>query len=386
VYCQWIQGYSIQAKDMAAVLNTLGDVFPHIQLWQGGLNDYMVIGSDAPLEIDLDRMFEVMALPAVTRSLAQALIQDPNQIAAHWVADRPDLEPWIASQPILTDAHPYLEFSTLRFLLRSDEERIRSALLEFDLPPRMAAAASPVLAEEFRAAADAGRQTRRALQRLEEAAKARDGGATLDGLLEVARWAATDARSLHRVAQVLALIEPEENPALEERVRETEARLLRESSYLRSQRAKASEELLWPFTRKFEHDGDPEVERLDAEIRRAIEARDDRRVLESVRRLRGRAPDSWRGLAIAGELLLDSEGPEQARPYLLKAWIRNPESRAVPYRLAHVYTRTEKRDLAFAFLRRAVENGLPVGAIAADPALAPLRDDPRFRSLMVQSP
>ncbi|HXV76699.1 MAG TPA: fused MFS/spermidine synthase, partial [Candidatus Polarisedimenticolaceae bacterium] len=384
LHCQWIQGYSIRAEDVAAVLHTLGSVFAHVQFWETGFGDYLVIGSEMPIELDLDRVYQTMALPEVALSLGRVLIQDPNQLAAHWIAGRDELEQWIGGQRVLTDDRPYLEFAAPLFLLGSDEARIRQALLEFDEPPALAPSAPPALAEEFRAALGQARSRRRAMHRLETAVMARDGGATLDGLLDVARWGATDARSMKRVDQMLTAIEAESNPALAERVGATAERLRRDAPYLARAGADRTEPatMYWPFTRSFDYETDAEAERLEAEILRAIEARDRERMMDQARRLLARAPQSWRALSTIGALLLDERGPEAARPYLLKAWIRNPASRAVGHRLAHVYAGTGRPDLAIRFVERSIANGLSPELVAADPGLAALRDQPAFRELV----
>ena len=109
-------------------------------------------------------------------------------------------------------------------------------------------------------------------------------------------------------------------------------------------------------------------------------------MLATARRLLERAPDSWRALATVGALLLDREGPQPARPYLLEAWIRNPASRAVSYRLSHVYARLARPEPALAFLGRAIDNGLPRATIAADPVLQSLRDHAIFQTLLAETP
>ncbi len=389
LHCQWLQGYSIEAGDVAAVVKTLAEVFEHVQFWETGYGDYLLIGSERAIEIDLERVYEIMGRPAVSRSLAHVLIQDPNQLAAYWIADRRELEAWIAPRPVLTDDRPQLEYSVSRFLLGSDEERIRQALLEFRLPPPLTAASSAPLAQEFLDAFERGRRRQQAMQRLVAAMQAKDGVATLDGLLDVARWGATDARARKRVATLLKSIEATPNPALDARVRETAARLRQDAPFPGEPEEAgvgeaARERWDWPFTRAFAHEGDPEVGRLETEIRQAVDAHDEGRVLELARRLVERAPDSWRGLTTLGVLLMEREQPELARAYLLRAWIRNPSAPAVSYRLAVAYARLGRTSLALDFLGHAIGNGLLRERLAADPELAPLRDLPEFQALLAR--
>lgn len=54
LFLQWFQGYEVDTKTMAMVLNTLASVFPEVQVWRTLKNDLLLVGSNSTLEIDFD--------------------------------------------------------------------------------------------------------------------------------------------------------------------------------------------------------------------------------------------------------------------------------------------------------------------------------------------
>jgi len=391
LYCHWIQGYSIRSEDFAAVLRTLNDVFPHTQLWEGGFGDYLAIGSRTPIRIDLDRIYFAMSRPAVAVSLEPALVQDPLQIAQHWVAGRAELERLGGSRPILRDDRPYLEFTAPRSLLVTDESAVREALIAHAGRPELPPGGPPELSEEFLRIVDRNRLRLEAIQSFEAASVSRDAGIALEGMTRLARSGAIDARAMMRVAELANTVESQSEGAVGDRARASVERLQASLPQLREfQKLESGAQGIppWPFSRRFAHEDDPQVERLVQEIRQSVSARDDERVLRLARELLDRAPDSWRALATIGALQLEHDGAAAARSNLLEAWIRNPGSRTVAYRLAHVYAALGRNDLALSYLGRALENGLPLdrASLAADPLLAPLRAEPGFLQFLERIP
>lgn len=61
-----------------------------------------------------------------------------------------------------------------------------------------------------------------------------------------------------------------------------------------------------------------------------------------------------------------------------------PDAPVALYRLALSHLAGGRRDDALAALARAVTHGFPANRLAADPALGPLRDDPRFQALVAR--
>jgi spermidine synthase len=52
--CQWAHTYDISDADLRSIVATFAAVFPHVQLWQVGDGDILLIGADDPLEPRID--------------------------------------------------------------------------------------------------------------------------------------------------------------------------------------------------------------------------------------------------------------------------------------------------------------------------------------------
>jgi len=100
------------------------------------------------------------------------------------------------------------------------------------------------------------------------------------------------------------------------------------------------------------------VQALIEAVRRTASEAETADALANGRALLERAPDSWIGLAAVGTSLATLEGPDAARPYLLKAWVRQPTSGTLAYRLAQIYAQQERPGMALDFLDIALDGGL----------------------------
>ncbi len=54
LFLQWFQGYEVDTKTVAMVLNTLASVFPEVQVWRTLKNDLLLVGSNSTVEIDFE--------------------------------------------------------------------------------------------------------------------------------------------------------------------------------------------------------------------------------------------------------------------------------------------------------------------------------------------
>ena len=45
----------MNADDFAAVIGTMASVFEYVQLWETGFTEYLILGSDEPIVIDVDQ-------------------------------------------------------------------------------------------------------------------------------------------------------------------------------------------------------------------------------------------------------------------------------------------------------------------------------------------
>jgi spermidine synthase/tetratricopeptide (TPR) repeat protein len=79
IMCQWLQRYEIGEREFKSVLATFAREFPHAQLWcvlPG--SDYLLIGSDQPLRVDLARLKARQAEPRVVSYLRTGSFDEPT--------------------------------------------------------------------------------------------------------------------------------------------------------------------------------------------------------------------------------------------------------------------------------------------------------------------
>lgn len=154
LFCQWLQGYRIDPRDLRGVVRSFLEVFPEATLWEesAGGGDYFLVGSTGPVRIDPSRLVETPA--AVSQDLRRAGVAGAPDLLARFVAGPRGLRDFSAGARRHTDDDPYLEWraplalfrDTLRLQVRA-LQRHREPVLSH-LPP--GAARDPVLIEDLR--------------------------------------------------------------------------------------------------------------------------------------------------------------------------------------------------------------------------------------------
>jgi spermidine synthase len=122
VAAAWVPANGIGEQDLKTLLRSFRDVFPHTSVWYMNLlpTDFLiVIGTPAPLSIDLDDWRTQLAQPAVARDLAEVGITDPCRLLYTFLADGPELEAYLGSGPLNTDDCPILSYTTYGAAFRS---------------------------------------------------------------------------------------------------------------------------------------------------------------------------------------------------------------------------------------------------------------------------
>jgi predicted membrane-bound spermidine synthase len=87
LFLQWMQGYEIDAQTIKTVYATLSSVFPHVETWELGGNDMLLISSLTPVPHDIARIRARMALEPYKSACAYTWrATDPELVFAHFVA------------------------------------------------------------------------------------------------------------------------------------------------------------------------------------------------------------------------------------------------------------------------------------------------------------
>ncbi|MBI4617616.1 MAG: fused MFS/spermidine synthase [Planctomycetes bacterium] len=184
VYCQWVQGYTISADNVATILATFAASFEYVALWETiPGSDYCLLGSDRPICLDTGRLFED---PARREDLLEIGIDGPGRLLAGYLGGREEVLLWARDAPLQTDTGDVLGYSVPVDILHARGEPFHLArpLPRAEFPTDLA-----LVGERVLQAAREGREAR--LEYLAaEAEFSRDREA--DGLSRLARALALD--------------------------------------------------------------------------------------------------------------------------------------------------------------------------------------------------
>jgi spermidine synthase len=111
IACQWLPLAELSAADLKSVVASFLQNFEHATLWQA-TGDLLLIGSNAPIEVDLDQLGERLQQPRVSRQLARAGLDDPLAILTELAMDREGMVDFSQGATVNTDDNLYLEFSS----------------------------------------------------------------------------------------------------------------------------------------------------------------------------------------------------------------------------------------------------------------------------------
>lgn len=108
---QWLPLPTQNDEDSRALVRSFIDVFPHASLWTTEFHEMLLIGSLQPLQLNVPRIRERLAQPAVAAALAEVGIDSPQALLATWVTDRSGLERYAADALAVTDDQPRIEYA-----------------------------------------------------------------------------------------------------------------------------------------------------------------------------------------------------------------------------------------------------------------------------------
>lgn len=302
IHAQWTQGYSMPPESFAAILRTLGEVFPYYQVWEMSLNDYLVVASTEPLAIDMESLFFSFHRPALQQEVGRIYITNPFQLANHYVTDREHLSEWLADAEVLTDDRNSLEFKAPQYLLAETEHDIGLTLHRLGGVPAFAGGPPGELESIFLDVV--ARTQQRGIRYRELRQLTGDAPAYVDALNDTFEYGRTDIRTLFAAAELVRKLVEAGAP-----VSGLEAR------------ARRIHPDAWPFGRI---DPQPPAALFAGEARRLIDAGGDLRT---------------------------------ATAYLLRARLREPDDGEVLYDLARAYAGRGERERALKLLAAAREAG-----------------------------
>ena len=137
VLCQWAHTYDIRDADLRSIVATFAAVFPRGTLWLVGGGDLLLIGSDRPLDGELDQIAARMARPGVAADLADVSVADAASLLSMYVGGPAELRKFGSGARVQSDDRTALEFSAPRGLYEvtgDNASALRALTREADVP------------------------------------------------------------------------------------------------------------------------------------------------------------------------------------------------------------------------------------------------------------
>ncbi len=84
IYCQWVQLYELSPANIKTIYRTFASQFEHVIVFAAEdlSSDTVLIGSDSPLPLDLERITAAYQLPGIAEELERAYIHSPFDVFA----------------------------------------------------------------------------------------------------------------------------------------------------------------------------------------------------------------------------------------------------------------------------------------------------------------
>jgi spermidine synthase len=137
IMAQWFHVYEMHDGIVELVLRTFGSVFPHVEIWDAGVGDIILLGSLESWPTGPEIFRQGLALPGVAEDLAQIGIGSAEALPARQLASQRTAFAITGDGPSQSDLFPVLEYAAPRAfylgetsrMLEKFDERTRQQLL-----------------------------------------------------------------------------------------------------------------------------------------------------------------------------------------------------------------------------------------------------------------
>jgi spermidine synthase len=144
ILAQWLPLATQNDEDTRSLVRSFLDVFPHASLWSTDFHEMMLVGSTAPLDLDVARMVQRLGQPEVAESLREVGIGSLASLLATWVTDSEGLKHYAGNALPVTDDRPRIETAT--WTRPNEFQRVLPRLLELRSDPPLRGADPTLLA------------------------------------------------------------------------------------------------------------------------------------------------------------------------------------------------------------------------------------------------
>jgi spermidine synthase len=133
ILAQWLPLATQNEHDTKALVASFLAVFPYASLWTTELHETLLVGSQAPLVLDVPRIKERFALAAPSEALREVGIASPEALLATWMMGRDGLVQFAGNAPPVTDDWPAIEYAD--WVRPGEFARVFASLLELQTEP-----------------------------------------------------------------------------------------------------------------------------------------------------------------------------------------------------------------------------------------------------------
>lgn len=127
VVSTWLPVYSLTPESLRSIVRSMREVFPQTSAWylNSTVNEFVVIiGRTDGAAIDVARMEEAFAQPAVAASLARVGLETPLDVLDFLVAEGDELGALASDARLHRDDHPWVELESAALLDRDGSWRV----------------------------------------------------------------------------------------------------------------------------------------------------------------------------------------------------------------------------------------------------------------------
>jgi spermidine synthase len=129
----------IAPDDFKTLLNSFATVFKDTSLWyiNSVLTNFgILVGTNHPLRIDLDKVRERMLIPGIKEDLGEIGVHHPYQFVHFMHLDNAALRHYVGNAPLHTDDRPILEFTSLLSFYETAESFLSNMTDTLELRPK----------------------------------------------------------------------------------------------------------------------------------------------------------------------------------------------------------------------------------------------------------
>jgi len=126
VFCQWAQLYELGPRNVKMIYATFAEAFPYVYAFTpgDGTSDTILIGTLAPLRLNLESLSEMMKDEVLAAELRRAEVTTPEELVASFFLGPDEIAAFTAGAEINTDDNAKLEYAAPLDLLSENRARL----------------------------------------------------------------------------------------------------------------------------------------------------------------------------------------------------------------------------------------------------------------------